>query len=94
MTETLEKSAVDADISAVIAPYEENDDPNHRTHIVRGEENSRLWQEGMRAQNLVDLARMLGTEIVALCGHTWIPAHNPEKFDICEPCLKLAHLIK
>ena len=39
----------------------------------------------------LDIARATDQKITALCGYTWVPKHNPEKFDICEPCLAKAH---
>ena len=27
-----------------------------------------------------------GTEITALCGKTWVPAHDPAGLTICPPC--------
>jgi len=29
-------------------------------------------------------------EIVALCGFKFIPQHNPDKYDACEACIKIA----
>ena len=78
------------DILDLVAPYEENGDPERRTHIVRPIENKHIHLPGMSAQDLVDLARLHRVEIVALCGYRWIPKHNPEKFDVCERCMELA----
>lgn len=73
-----------------VVPYESNDDPNHRTHIVRPPENKHIYQPGMSAQDIVDTARILGVEVVCLCGFRFIPKSNPEKHDICESCMKIA----
>lgn len=78
------------DILDIVAPYEENNDPNHKTHIVNPPGNLHLWREGMSAQDVVNLARMRKIEIVALCGYRWIPMHNPEKFDVCDSCMREA----
>lgn len=76
---------VDFDIS----PYEEAEDPNVKAHLIRGAENDELWLEGMSAQDVVDTARLLGVEVVALCGYKWVPKFDPAKHDICSQCIKI-----
>lgn len=73
-------------------PYEEpkDDDPDRRTHIVNPPMNLHIWKPGMRAQDIVDTARLLGEVVQALCGYVFVPKHNPEKFDACEACLQVA----
>lgn len=74
-----------------VIPYEDEDDgKNHLTHIVNPPNNLHLWQPGMSAQDIVDLARALGTNVVALCGHTWVPKRNPEKYPVCQACMDIA----
>lgn len=70
--------------------YDETDDPNVRTHIVNPPANKHIWRPGMEAQDIVDIARRHGLEVVTLCGHKFIPRHNPDKFEACEPCIKIA----
>lgn len=75
-------------------PYTEPDDvKNHRTHIVNPPMNLHIYQPGMETQELVDIARMGGLEITALCGYVFVPKHNPEKFDLCEACRLIAENI-
>src|SRR3954451_23867073 len=83
---------VDTDRSFLdqVAPYDSGEDPILRTHIIRPYENTHIWQKGMTAQGVVDLARLNRTPIVALCGHKWVPVHNPDKYDMCDPCIKIA----
>lgn len=81
-TNTLE----DIDLESLISPYEEDNDPNKRSHIVSPPANTHIWQPGMTSQEMVDLARMTGQELVALCGHRWVPKLNPKGHDVCEPC--------
>jgi hypothetical protein len=71
-------------------PYEETSDPNARTHIINPPKNLHIWTPGMETQELVDIARVTGQEIEALCGYRFVPKHNPEKFDVCEKCMKIA----
>lgn len=76
-----------------IMPYEDSDDPNRRTHIVNAEMNQHLGMPDASAQELVDTARMTGQEIISLCGHKWVPVHNPEKYDACKSCVKIAEIL-
>lgn len=89
MSTTLEIDALDR-----LFEYEESDDPNRKTHIINPPKNIHIWREGMTAQDVVDIARATGQEVVALCGYRWVPKHNPEKFDVCDACMKIAgHLM-
>lgn len=76
-----------------IIPYEDSDDPNRRTHIVSPPENPEFDGPGVTAQDVVDAARMLGAEVVALCGYKFVPVLDPKKYDSCEPCFKIAGFI-
>lgn len=73
-----------------LVPYEDSNDPNRQTHIVRPPENKHIYEIGMTARDIVDVARALGLEVVALCGYRWIPKHNPEKFEVCDKCFQIA----
>ena len=77
--------------SVEIAPYDDTDDgADHRTHVVNPPENMHIWLPGMGAQDVVNIARITGQEIKALCGYVFVPKRNPEKYDTCEPCIKVA----
>jgi hypothetical protein len=79
------------DLDDLVTPYEDDDDPSRKTHIVRPIENRHISNSlTATGQDIVDLARMAGLEVVALCGHKWVPVHNPEKYDACEACMKIA----
>lgn len=86
MTDTLLEIVEDTDL----VPYEEDNDPKRRTHIINPPSNLHIWKPGMSTQDVVDIARFYDLEVIALCGYTWIPKHNPEKYDVCEPCFKIA----
>lgn len=86
----------------VEVPFEQDSgsDPNRRTHIVRPADNGhrgRSSAEGgsddVTAQDIVDAARLLGKEVRALCGHVFVPKHNPEHYPACERCIEMAGLI-
>lgn len=74
-----------------VMPYEEPTDKNAKTHIVNPPMNGHI-QNGvfMTAQEIVNTARFLGKEVVALCGYRWVPKHNPDKLDACEVCMRIA----
>lgn len=72
--------------------YEETDDPLHRTHIINPPDNPHIsyGHPNMEAQEVVNIARRKGLEITALCGYKFVPKHNPDKYDACEACVKVA----
>ncbi len=78
-----------------VVPYEDTDDgAEHRTHIVRPADNGVYdADDPTTAKDIVDMARMAGTEVVALCGYRWVPKRNPEKYPACEKCFEIAGLI-
>ena len=73
-----------------LIPYEESKDSNRLTHIVNPPGNLHIWRIGMTAQDVVNAARLLGKEVSALCGYRWVPAHDPELFDVCPACMTKA----
>lgn len=85
MTSTLEV----VDLEDLLA-YEEDNDSNRKTHIVNPPKNIHIWEPGMTAQDVVDIARATGQEVIALCDYRWIPRHNPEKFEVCKACVDIA----
>ena len=34
-------------------------------------------------------AMVLGTPVVALCGKTWVPSRDPERFPVCPECKEI-----
>lgn len=74
-------------------PYEDDGDNNRLTHIVSPPENLHIFEPGMEAQDIVDIARATHNYVVALCGYKWIPVHNPEKYDACQRCMDIAAAI-
>jgi hypothetical protein len=81
------------DIEAIgledLVPYENNEDPDLRTHIISPAGNEHIWQDGMTAQDVVDLARMTQQDIVAICGYRFTPKHDPMKNEMCSRCAEL-----
>lgn len=76
-----------------LAPFEENNAPNLRVHIVNPPRNTHIWKSGMTSKDIVDIARINQIEITALCGYKFVPKHNPDKYDACEECIKIAGAI-
>ncbi len=74
-----------------ILPYEDAEPGEVRAHIVRPEENGQRYD--LSGQDIVDLARLNGTEVVALCGHRFVPSHDPAPAPACEPCVDAAAAI-
>lgn len=80
-----------ADIELTLVPFETNDDPNHRAHLVRPADNGvTRADDPTTSQDIIDMARLAGTEVVAVCGHTWIPKANPKQYPVCDACLDIA----
>lgn len=88
MTELIEEQQ-----TGHILEYEENNDPEWRTHIINPPMNNHIWRFGMTARDVVDIARIRGVELVALCGFKFVPKHDPENYDACKPCMDAAGII-
>ena len=57
----------------------ETDNPIYAHIVDRGD-------DARPATAIVLEAMVNGTTVTALCGHTWVPSRNPEKFPICPKC--------
>jgi hypothetical protein len=90
MTELADLELVETDI----LPYDESDSNDKLTHIINPAMNGHI-QRGvpMTAAEILFAARMENSEVIALCGHRFVPKHNPEKYDICQPCMDEANAI-
>lgn len=42
-----------------------------------------------RKESIAD-AYVFGQEVIALCGHTFVPTRDPEKFPLCPKCKEIA----
>lgn len=72
-----------------LLPYEDDFDPSARAHIVDNLANAEQYGAGLTATDVVDMARLAGTEVIALCGYRWVPRRNPLHHDTCEKCLAI-----
>ena len=67
-------------------------------HIVRPADNRdpifRIATNNPTAQEIIDTARLRGLEVIALCGHKFIPKNNPAGRDTCDTCIGMASAIK
>lgn len=64
-----------------------SDDPVESSHIVMVPKD----EDDETPQAYVLRARIEGFEIMALCGHIFIPQQNPEDKPVCERCLVIYH---
>jgi hypothetical protein len=81
MTNTPMPTATDAPAAApstdVLERVEERvvtDDGDHErfAHIIRKDDQMRAY--------------VLGEPVTALCGKTWVPARDPERYPVCPTC--------
>ena len=57
-----------------------------RTHLEPGDHER--YSHYVRKEKIVESA-VLGTPVIALCGKTWVPGRDPEKFPICPICKEI-----
>lgn len=87
----VETRGLEMEIIKETIPYEDdNDGKDHLAHLINQRENEHIWQPGMSAQDIVDIARATGQEVRALCGYMWVPKRNPEKYPSCQACFDIA----
>lgn len=55
------------------------------SHVVPGDKDH-------TGEALVMEARVNGTPVTALCGHTWVPSRDPMKHPVCQKCLELLRM--
>lgn len=79
-----------------ILPFEDVDDPEHQAHYIRPFDNVHIAgpDMAMSAKDISDTARLLGLEVVALCGFRWVPKANPTKHQVCELCVEVGVQIR
>ena len=92
---TLEKPDVTTKLEEELLPYDDSDaDETNLTHIVNPPDNQhiRRWSgiRGMQAQDIVDVARANQWSVNTLCGKSFVPKRNPEKYPACQPCIDKA----
>lgn len=80
---------------------EQEDDTSLPAHIVSPIGNAELWnflelnsyEQNAGTKILVAYARLKGLEIVALCGHRWVPTQVANTHEVCEPCMTVAQIL-
>ena len=90
-TETTITSVVTEE-TEVPPPETSNRDPDVR-HMVNPAMNmdfQRKYGYCEEAQDVVDIARVRGVEITALCGAKFVPTRSPEGLKTCDPCIEEA----
>ena len=79
-------TAVDTELAPPVT-----DEGETKTHIVNPPDNGHITQgRNMTAGEVVAHARAEGREVQALCGHWWVPSKDPDKYPVCETCIKIA----
>lgn len=59
------------------------EDNRHMVHIFHD------WS-AVTGADIIDVARVRGIEIVARCGHTWVPQMtNPTGLETCDTCIDI-----
>jgi hypothetical protein len=67
---------------------------NKLRHIINPPNNLHIWVPGMTSQDIVDVARVQGLNVKALCGAVFVPTQNPEDVkETCNMCLELAGIM-
>ena len=70
-----------------IIEYEDLDDgKEHKSHYVNEADNIHIWTPGMSAQDIIDVARLTGQWVFALCGFKFIPERDPQNYPVCSAC--------
>ena len=72
------------DRPTIVDPVTSDDQPRE-AHIV-----GRTSKKD--ADAIVTEGYVLGQPLTALCGYTWVPSRDPERFPLCPRCRDLAKL--
>lgn len=65
----------------VVDPHlDDEDDDTRNSHYVRKEDALR--------------AAVDGVPVVALCGKTWVPVRDPDRFPLCPQCKELMDVLR
>ena len=85
------------DLQELFNPFQEDDGSNKdlRSHYVSPGDNLEFQAKhgsvkGGGSAELVNRARFLQAEIIALCGYRFVPKHNPKNHPVCETCADIA----
>lgn len=70
---------------------DEETEPGRLAHIVPPDIGSD-GKVSKAASIKVMEARINGTPVTALCGWTWVPQQDPQKFPLCHRCKEIADL--
>ena len=76
-------------VETVVVEEPQAETPKMR-HIIYPPANLHIFRYWMSAQDIVDIARVRGLEVVALCGYRWVPRHNPANMTTCDECVRIA----
>lgn len=73
-----------------IIPYEDSsDNSNAISHYVIGEDNRHIYEPPMTIEDVIDIARITGQHLVAICGAVVVPRYDPTTCPMCKACVKI-----
>lgn len=76
---------------APVVPELEDQGYDRMTHIVlEGFDPEEEGGEFTPAGPTVVESLVLGTPVTALCGKTWVPDRNPDRYPLCPTCKNIA----
>lgn len=86
---TTTQTEIEAVTTEDLFPFEDDFDPDALAHIVDNLANAEVYGNGLTATDVVEMARLAGTEVIALCGYKWVPKRNPLNHDTCQKCVDI-----
>lgn len=93
MTSTIFESGVEIIVDEEVDQTNEVE-KNKLRHVINPTANLHIWRIWMTSQDVVDIARVNGYEIVALCGTKFVPTQNPEDVkETCNACLDIVAIM-
>lgn len=91
---TVIDEAIEIEIDQSLEDHKQAKLEQHRkAHIINPPNNMHIWRPGMTSKMIIDIALARGVAVVALCGHKFLPKHNPEPYPSCETCFNMAGII-
>ena len=69
------------------------EDGDHLAHIINPTKNLHCWMPPMTSRDVVRVAQEYNIEIIALCGHKFIPSRDPERYPACRACFAIAGIL-
>lgn len=78
MSDTMTSPTVDRVMDTVL----DEGDHERQKHYV-------MTKPGLTPEATIMEARVYGTPVTALCGKTWVPDRDPQRFSLCQTCKEI-----